>query len=205
MQSALACAVLLASGASAEWVDVYKRLPPGALAREMAAQSAPAYPFKNFSAAYVKKALSQPINWTALGAVTPVKDQGEHGYCGTFGRVGACEGQLAIKKGLLVSLAEEELIDCIGWDQDQVRKGASPWIIRSATHSPPPPPPGSSHTSLPMASCPHLSTPTTRQVRTWTRPSRGTLAATTGRSLCRAPTVRFCPVALAFHLHYAIA
>ena len=65
------------------------------------------------------------MNWTALGAVMPVKDQGQHGYCGTFGRVGACEGQLAIKKGLLVSLAEEELIDCIGWDQDQVSRGRS--------------------------------------------------------------------------------
>jgi hypothetical protein len=97
-------------------------MAPGALAREYALQSAPVIPFQNYSAAYVKHALATPINWTSLGAVTPVKDQGVHGYCGTFGRVGSCEGQLALKKGVLVSLAEEELIDCIGWDQDQVMK-----------------------------------------------------------------------------------
>lgn len=118
---AVAITATFLAGASALSFEQYRRMPPGALEREFALQSAPVIPFKNFSAAYVKKALSQPINWTALGAVTPVKDQGAHGYCGTFGRVGACEGQLAIKKGLLVSLAEEELIDCIGWDQDQVQ------------------------------------------------------------------------------------
>jgi len=78
-----------------------------------------AIPFQPFSEAYVAKALATPTNWTALGAVTPVKNQGPHGYCGTFGRVGSCEGQFFLKAGKLVSFSEEELVDCVGWDKDQ--------------------------------------------------------------------------------------
>jgi cathepsin L len=78
------------------------------------------YPFKPFSDAYVKTAKATPTNWTALGLVTPVKDQGPHGYCGTFGRVGAAEGQYVKQGGgPLTSFSEEELVDCIGWDLDQ--------------------------------------------------------------------------------------
>ena len=79
----------------------------------------PTLPFKPFSAGYVKKALAEGANWTAKGAVTPVKNQGPHGYCGTFGRVGSAEGQFALKAGRLVSFSEEELCDCVGWDKDQ--------------------------------------------------------------------------------------
>ena len=78
------------------------------------------YPFKPFSAAAVKKALASPTNWTAHGAVTPAKDQGAHGYCGTFGRVAAAEGQYALRAGKgLESFSEQELVSCVGWDRDQ--------------------------------------------------------------------------------------
>jgi hypothetical protein len=99
----------------------YSRLAPGQLEAELGAQShsAPTIPFKPFSPAYVAKALATPTNWTALGAVTPVKNQGPHGYCGTFGRVGSAEGQFYMKTGKLVSFSEEELVDCVGWDRDQ--------------------------------------------------------------------------------------
>jgi len=113
--------LLVAASAGAARVDDsrYARLAPGEYARELAAQGLPEIPFKPFSPAFVKKALATPTNWTARGAVSPVKDQGGHGYCGTFGRVAACEGQFAIKTGELVSFSEEMLIDCIGWDQDR--------------------------------------------------------------------------------------
>lgn len=89
-----------------------RRPAPGALRREFAASSLSDFPFKKFSAKFVAKAKSSPTNWTARGAVTPVKDQGEHGYCGTFGRVAAAEGQFALKAGHgLVSFSEEELVD----------------------------------------------------------------------------------------------
>ena len=85
--------------------DGYKRLDPGQYMKELKSSGSPEIPFKNFSSAYVKKALSTHVNWTALGAVTPVKDQGPHGYCGTFGRVASAEGQYAIKLGNLGSPA----------------------------------------------------------------------------------------------------
>jgi hypothetical protein len=98
---------------------LFKRAEPGQLEREANLQGAPSIPFKPFSAAYVAKALATPTNWTAKGAVTPVKNQGPHGYCGTFGRVGSAEGQFFRKTGMLISFSEEELVDCIGWDKDQ--------------------------------------------------------------------------------------
>ena len=95
------------------------RMPPGQLEKEL--RLGDGFPFKPFSDAYVKKAKATPTNWTAAGAVTPVKDQGPHGYCGTFGRVGAAEGQYALRgpSKKAISFSEEELVDCIGWDQDQ--------------------------------------------------------------------------------------
>ena len=78
------------------------------------------YPFTPFSEAYVRRALSEPIDWIAKGAVTPAKDQGPHGYCGTFGRVAAAEGQYALRSGHpLANFSEEELVDCIGWRNNQ--------------------------------------------------------------------------------------
>jgi hypothetical protein len=82
---------------------------------------APQIPFTNFSAEYVAQALALPlVDWNAMGAVTPVKDQGPHGYCGTFGRVGSCESQYLLRGGgPLTSFSEQMLVSCIGWDQDQ--------------------------------------------------------------------------------------
>ena len=111
---------LRAAGALQHSLDSrYPRMPHGAYAAQLRAQGAKEFPFKNFSAAYVAAALATPTDWVAKGAVTPVKDQGAHGYCGTFGRVAACEGQFAIKTGKLVSFSEQELVSCIGWDADQ--------------------------------------------------------------------------------------
>lgn len=98
---------------------MYARLAAGQLEAEQKSQGAPSIPFQPFSKGYVAKALATPTNWTALGAVTPVKNQGPHGYCGTFGRVASAEGQFYMKTGKLVSFSEEELVDCIGWDKDQ--------------------------------------------------------------------------------------
>jgi len=85
------------------------------------------------------KSVPSSINWVDKGAVNPPKDQGVCGSCWTFGTVGSLEGAWFVKTGVLLSLSEQQLVDCAwgSWGSGDsgcdggFAPGALQWIINN--------------------------------------------------------------------------
>jgi C1A family cysteine protease len=89
-------------------------------------------PASIFKAPENKTSLPASVDWTAAGAVTPVKDQGQCGSCWSFSTTGALEGAYQIKYGKLESFSEQNFVDCDNFRHGGTDMGCNGGLMDSA-------------------------------------------------------------------------
>lgn len=67
--------------------------------------------------------LPTSIDWRTKDAVTPIKDQSSCGCCWAFSAVASMEGAVRLSTGKLISLSEQQLVDCDVKGEDQGCEG----------------------------------------------------------------------------------
>jgi len=67
---------------------------------------------KNYDTVLEESFNASSVNWVEAGMVNPVKNQASCGSCWAFSATAAMESEHAIKTGDLISLSEEELVQC---------------------------------------------------------------------------------------------